>query len=115
MKNQDTIDSVFRNALANDHPSVEPRTGTVDRLNYYYTIKQPRQRVHTNSAAAMVTWLFSSDSLGLKAGVVTACLAGCLIWGNVKNVQPLVILADTCHVNTHVCDSNLMVKDTVMR
>lgn len=52
----------------------EPDKGIEDRLMYSFMLKNSRSRVKQNSFASFFAWIFSTESLGLKTGLVSAIL-----------------------------------------
>jgi len=103
---------LFRKAIMQDSPAIEPNPAIAERLNYYYTFKQPTRKLYSNSFAGMFVWLFSLKGVGLKAGFVSACLAYFLFVGNIKNNVGLQDLSDTCQVHQMLIDTNYLAKDT---
>lgn len=105
-------DQLFRKSVNNDNPAIEPHPALAERLNYYYTLKQPTRKVHANSFAGMITWLFSLKSITLKTSLASFCLAYFLFVGNIKNNSNVQGLSDTCQIHQTLADSSYMAKDT---
>ncbi len=105
-------DDLFRNIVMNDNPGIKPIKAIEERLNYYYLLKQPTRKVHSNSFSGMFIWLFSMKSLGLKTSFISAGLAYLLFFGNIKNNPSNPGYSDSCQIHTLVADTNFTVKDT---
>jgi hypothetical protein len=113
MKNKLSHDeNLLRSTVSNDNPGIKPNKAIEERLNYYYTIKQPNREIHMNSFGGMFIWLFSMKSLGLKASFISAGLAYLLFFGNIKNDPSNPGYSDSCQIHTLVADTNFIVKDT---
>jgi len=69
-KNQDKM---FAQLFNNDHVG-EPDKATEDRLMYSFLLKSGRSKVRQNSFGSFFGWLFSTQSLGLKTGLVSVVL-----------------------------------------
>jgi hypothetical protein len=104
--------SFFRNAIKYDTPDIQPDRAIEQRLNYYYSLKQPMRKVHANSFVGMFLWLLSWKSIGLKAGFVSVCLVYMLFIGNMRNNTDTNKLSDTCQIHQLLVDTNYIVKDT---
>jgi hypothetical protein len=108
----DHIHHLLRNAVMRDQPQIEPDKTLGERLNYYYMLKRPSQKVRSNSFSGMFFWLFSLKSVGFKAGVASFCLAYFLFFGHIKNNPGRQELADTIQIHQALVDTNYVVKDT---
>jgi len=105
-------DNLFRKATNLDNPSISPDPSTIERLNYYYSLKQPMRKLHANSFSGMFLWLFSIKGVGVKAGFVSVCLTYFLFMGNIKNNPGLPETSDTCQIRSLLVDTSYVVKDT---
>ncbi len=112
MKKCTNTDYLLRNSIINDNPGIEPDKSVEDRLNYYFLMKKSCYKVHSNSFAGALIWLFSMKALGLKAGCATVCLAYFLFLGNINTKTVHQQYSDTCQLNTLAVDTNYMIKDT---
>ena len=112
MKQYTNTDHLFRNSIINDNQGIEPDKSIEDRLNNYFLMKKSSHKVHSNSFAGVLIWLFSLKTLGLKAGFATVCLAYFLFLGNMNTKTVHQQYSDTCQLNTLTVDTNYMVKDT---
>ena len=110
-----TTDEMLRRIIMADKPAIEPDKGIQDRLNYYYMLKQPSRKVHTNSFAGNLSEVFSFKNIGLKASFASVVLVGALFFGNIKNHTNVQVLSDTCHISPILVDSNYLAKDTTSR
>lgn len=72
MKNNN-IDQFFTRLLGKDHVG-EPDKAIEDRLMYSFMLKNSQSKVKQNSFASFFGWAFSAESLGLKAGLISAVL-----------------------------------------
>ena len=106
------IDNMFRKSVHQDNPAIEPDPAIAERLNYYYSLKQPARKLHANSFGGMFIWLFSLKSAGFKAGFVSVCLAYFLFVGDIKNNTGIPEMSDTCQVHSLLVDTSYMAKDT---
>lgn len=104
--------NLFRRSITTDNPDIKPNKGIEERLNYHFLLKQPRQRVHTNSFTGMFFWLFSLKSLGFKASLVSACLLYFLFIGNINEQRQNEQFTDTCQVSKTAVDTFYMSKDS---
>ncbi|MGE5449654.1 MAG: hypothetical protein ACM3PR_14945 [Bacteroidales bacterium] len=59
--------------IRKDHVG-EPDKGIEDRLMYSFMLKNSRSRIKQNSFAGFFGWVFSTESLGLKTGLISAIL-----------------------------------------
>jgi hypothetical protein len=110
--NFSSSDHLFRKAVNNDHPNIEPDAAIAERLNYYYSLKQPGRKLHANSFSGMIVWLLSVKSMGLKAGFVSLGLAYFLFLGNIKSSSEIPGASDTCQIHSLLVDSSYVAKDT---
>ena len=108
----DSTHHLFRKAVLHDNPAIEPNPAIAERLNYYYTLKQPTRKLYSNSFSGMFVWMFSSKGAGLKAGFVSVCLSYFLFVGNIKNNSGYQELSDTCMVHQMLVDTSYLAKDT---
>ncbi len=72
MKNRNQ-DQFFNNLLWNDHVG-EPNKAVEDRLNYSFLLKNSNSKIRQNSFVNFFGWIFSAQSMGLKAGLVSVVL-----------------------------------------
>ena len=112
MKKYTNTYHLFRKSILKDNPDIEPDKAIEGRLNYYFLMKKSSHKVHSNSFAGVLIWLFSMKALGLKAGFATVCLAYFLFLGNINTKTVHQQYSDTCQLNTLAVDTNYMVKDT---
>lgn len=112
MKASESNHQLLRKSIAQDNPAIGPDQAIIERLNYYYTLKQPKRKIHTNSFTGMFVWLFSIKSAGLKAGIVSVSLAYFLFVGNIRNNSSLQETPDTCQIHQMLVDSSYIAKDT---
>jgi hypothetical protein len=105
-------ENLYRSALSSDEPGIRPDQAIVERLNYYYSLKQAGHKLHMNSFSGMFVWLFSLKSLGLKASLASVCLGYMLFFGNIKKSPDDFKYSDSCQINTLVVDTNFTFKDT---
>lgn len=105
-------DDLFRKAVNHDSPGIEPDAAISERLNYYYTLKQPIRKLHANSFIGVVIWLFSLKNMGFKAGFVSLGLVYFLFFGNIKNSSEVPGASDNNQIQSLLVDSSYMAKDT---
>lgn len=72
MKNK-KMDQFLSHLIRKDHVG-QPEKGIEDRLMYSFMLKNSRSGVKQNSFASFFAWAFSTESLGLKAGLISAIL-----------------------------------------
>jgi hypothetical protein len=105
-------EQLFRKAVTYDNPNISADKAIEERLNYYFSLKQPRSKIHMNSFSGMFLWIFSIKSMGFKASLASVVLAYFLFFGNIKNGSDSRNYSDTCRIHTLLADTNYLVKDT---
>jgi len=66
-------DQMFAELLRKDQVG-EPNKGIEDRLMYSFLLKNSGSKLKQNSFVSFLGWLFSTQSMGLKAGLVSVML-----------------------------------------
>lgn len=100
MNNKSDNNDLFRKAIVADCPDLKPDRNIESNLNYYFMLKNPSRKVQSNSFVGLLVWLISFKDIGLKAGFASACLAGFLFFGSIKNEGNVQYPHDTCQVST---------------
>ena len=100
-------DELISGLLRNDHAG-EPDKSIEDRLMYSFLLKSRNAKVRQNSFASFAGWLFSSQGLGLKTGLVSVVLFFSVmnnqftfdsgkVCGNDSIVSQRILIADSAH------------------
>ncbi|HLN74358.1 MAG: hypothetical protein ACM3O8_00005 [Methylococcaceae bacterium] len=84
----------------------EPDKAIEDRLMYSFMLKNSQSRVKQNSFASFFGWAFSTENLGLKAGLISAVL-----FFSVMNYQ-FNIASDTITGNDSLFTKRVLVADS---
>ena len=101
-------DQFFAELLRNDQVG-EPDNAIEKRLEYSFMLKNSRSNLRQNSFGNFFGWIFSGQSLGLKAGLVSVALTFFVmnsqlnfepgkIGGNDSISTQRILLADSTHL-----------------
>lgn len=104
MKNKN-MEQFLSRLIMKDHVG-KPANGIEDRLMYFFMLKNSRSRVKQNSFASFFAWVFSSESLGLKTGLVSA-----ILFFSVMNYQ-INIESDKISSNDSLFTKRVLVADS---
>lgn len=102
-------DQLFTELLRNDRVG-KPDQAVGDRLMYSFMLKNSRSKLRQNSFSSFFAWIFSTQSLGLKTGLVSLALffsvintqlnfeSGRIDYSDSLNIKRILV-ADSTHFN----------------
>jgi hypothetical protein len=94
-----------------DKPAIVPDYQITERLNYYYMLHAQKKKIHQNSFAEIITWLFSYKNIAIKAIVAIFLISFFLFRPQLTN-SPTQIVSDSIYSTSFSVDTNLVKSDT---